>query len=73
MHTSRRQFLKALGIGACLLLGSFELPELIPLPHLRGDIVGLALGVLISTGVASGVIPAWRASRVDPAETLRME
>jgi putative ABC transport system permease protein len=63
----------ALGIGACLGLASFELPELIPIPHLRGDIVGLALGVLISTGVASGVIPAWRASRVDPAETLRME
>jgi putative ABC transport system permease protein len=63
----------ALGIGACLLLGNFELPELIPLPHLRGDIVGGALGVLILTGVASGVIPAWRASRVDPAEILRME
>jgi putative ABC transport system permease protein len=63
----------ALGIGACLLLGSFELPELIPLPHLRADIVGWALGVLTSTGVASGVIPAWRASRVDPAETLRLE
>ena len=63
----------ALGIGACLLLGSFELPELIPVPRLHTDIVGLALGVLISTGVASGVIPAWRASRVDPAETLRME
>ena len=31
------------------------------------------LRVLILTGVASGVIHAWRASRVDPAETLRME
>ncbi len=63
----------ALGIGACFLLGSLELPELIPRPDLREDIVAWALGVLISTGVASGVIPAWRASRVDPAETLRME
>jgi putative ABC transport system permease protein len=62
-----------IGVLNMILLGSFELPELIPLPHLRGDIVGLALGVLISTGVASGVIPTWRASRVDPAETLRME
>ena len=62
-----------LGIGACLLLGSFELPELIPRPNLRGDIVAWALGVLILTGVGSGVIPAWRASRTQPVEALRYE
>jgi len=63
----------ALGVGACLFLGSLSLPELIPAPTLRPGIVGLAMGVLILVGVTSGVIPAWRASRVDPAAILRME
>jgi putative ABC transport system permease protein len=63
----------ALGAGGCLLLGRLELPELIPVPILDARIVLLALGVMGAVGLAAGVIPAWRATRVDPAETLRME
>jgi putative ABC transport system permease protein len=63
----------ALGVAACLALGALEVPDLIPVPVLDARIVGLALGVLGGVGVAAGVVPAWRASRVDPAVTLRME
>jgi putative ABC transport system permease protein len=63
----------ALGVAACLALGALEVPDLIPVPVLDARIVGLALAVLGGVGVAAGVIPAWRASRVDPAVTLRME
>jgi hypothetical protein len=30
-----------------------------------------AAGILLATGVAASFVPAWRAGRVDPAETLR--
>ena len=63
----------ALGIGGCLLLGSFEVDDLVPVPTLSFGVVAVALGVLVFVGVAAGVIPAWRAAQVDPAETLRMD
>jgi putative ABC transport system permease protein len=63
----------ALGIGGCLFLGSLDVPDLIPVPVLSPKIVGLALGILTGVGISAGVIPAWRAARVDPASTLRME
>jgi len=63
----------ALGVGSCLALGSLELPELAPVPVLRADTVVAALAIMIGVGVAAGVVPAWRAARVDPASTLRME
>lgn len=63
----------AIGVGASGLLSLLEAPDLIPLPILRAWIVWLAIGTMVVVGVASGVIPAWRASRVDPAETLRSE
>jgi putative ABC transport system permease protein len=62
-----------LGIGACLALARIDAPDLVPVPRLGPDVVVLALLVLLGVGVASGVIPAWRAARVDPALTLRME
>ncbi len=62
-----------LGVGACLWLGSLDFPDLVPVPTLRPGIVVTALGVLTGVGVTAGVIPAWRASRVDPAEMLREE
>jgi ABC-type antimicrobial peptide transport system permease subunit len=40
---------------------------------LRADTVVAALAIMIGVGVAAGVVPAWRAARVDPASTLRME
>ena len=63
----------AFGVGACWVLSLFEAPDLIPLPILRGWIVWLALGVMLVVGTVSGLIPAWRATRVDPAESLRFE
>jgi putative ABC transport system permease protein len=43
--------------------------------HLRltPDVVMVATGVLMVTGVLSGLLPAWRASRLDPIESLRYE
>ena len=63
----------ALGVGSCLALGALELPELAPVPVLRADTVVAALAIMSGVGVAAGVVPAWRAARVDPASTLRME
>jgi putative ABC transport system permease protein len=37
------------------------------------DIVGIAMGVSLLTGVLSGFFPAWRAARMDPVEALRNE
>lgn len=62
-----------LGVGACLLLAHLPMPDLVPIPVLRPGIVVTALAVLGVVGVASGVVPAWRAARVDPALTLRMD
>jgi putative ABC transport system permease protein len=36
-------------------------------------IVGIALGVSLATGLISGFLPAWRASRLSPVEALRNE
>jgi putative ABC transport system permease protein len=62
-----------LGIASCWLLAGIDAPDLVPVPILEARIVFLALGVLGGVGLLSGVIPAWRASRIDPALTLRME
>jgi len=63
----------ALGTAACHLLASLQVPDLIPVPVLDARVVLLALSVLLGVGLAAGLIPAWRASRVDPALTLRMD
>ena len=63
----------ALGVAACVFLASLDVPDLIPVPILQLEIVLLAMGVMSVVGVAAGVVPAWRAARVDPAVTLRME
>jgi putative ABC transport system permease protein len=63
----------ALGIGGCVLFGIFEVPDLVPVPVLSARVVALALGILSCVALAAGVIPAWRAARIDPALTLRME
>ena len=63
----------SLGVGGCLALEQLEVPDLVPVPELSVGAVVLATSVLIAVGIAAGVVPAWWAARVDPAETLRME
>jgi putative ABC transport system permease protein len=63
----------ALGVGGCLALAGLDAPDLVPLPILNPGIVVTALAVMSGVGIAAGVIPAWRAARIDPALTLRME
>ncbi len=61
----------AIGLGIAwpitLLMQKF-MPAILSL-----DIVGIALGVSLVTGVLSGFFPAWRAARMDPVEALRNE
>ena len=63
----------ALGVGGCLALESLNLPDLVPVPELSVSAVVLSVGVLVSVGLVAGLVPAWRAAKVDPALTLRME
>ncbi len=59
----------AVGYAAAQLLARFgEWPTIVP-PYA----IGLALGVSIFIGIAFGVGPARRASRLDPVEALRFE
>ncbi len=71
----------ALGVAGSWLLASPALRagvppalnDLIPVPALRARmIVGAAL-ILAATGLFSALVPAWRASRIDPAVTLRAD
>lgn len=63
----------AIGIGGCMVLASLDLPDIVPVPILTGGILALAVGVMGGVGLVAGVIPAWRASQIDPALTLRVE
>lgn len=63
----------ALGTAACQFLATLQVPDLVPVPVLDVRILALALSVLVFVGLGAGVIPAWRASRIDPALTLRMD
>jgi putative ABC transport system permease protein len=63
----------ALGVVGCALLARVDAPDLLPMPILSGPLVAVAIGVMVAVGVIAGVAPAWRATRIDPAVTLRME
>lgn len=58
----------ALSFGAAAVIDRFVMPASVSLP-----IVAVALGVSLAVGVASGFIPAWRASRLNPIDALRYE
>ena len=63
----------ALGLAGCALLASLPAADLIPKPIVRWETIAIALGVMTGVGFASGIVPARRAARIDPALTLRAE
>jgi len=67
--------LVGVGLGSALTLAmaSIEAGDLFPVPVYSWSAVAISLLVMTVVGVLAGLIPAWRASRIDPAETLRAE
>jgi len=71
----------ALGAGGALFLasGAFRgripaaLRDLVPVPELSAGVVLLSVLAMGAVALAAGLVPAWRAARIDPAETLRVE
>ena len=71
----------ALGAGGALFLASdafrggipLALRDLVPVPELSGAMIVLAVLAMSVVALLAGVVPAWRAARIDPAETLRIE
>jgi putative ABC transport system permease protein len=63
-------------LGAALLTWGIQLLPLdyeIPKPYVSGMTVLVALGVIFITGIAAGLTPAIRASRITPVDALRHE
>jgi len=71
----------ALGAGGALFLASDAfrggipepLRDLVPVPELSAAVVLLAVVAMGVVALGAGLVPAWRAARIDPAETLRVE
>jgi ABC-type antimicrobial peptide transport system permease subunit len=57
----------ALGLGGANAVAAYQkLP-----PMFSGDALARSLVMALGVGLAFGIYPAWRASRVDPVEALR--
>ena len=62
-----------LGILCCKGMEMVAVPGQIPAPILTPEVVAVALTIMVIVGIASGTVPAWRASRVDVSVSLRSE
>lgn len=71
----------AIGVSGALFLGSdafrnnigVDLRDLVPIPELSIDVVLSALSVMTAVALFAGIVPAWRAMKIDPALTLRAD
>ena len=62
-----------LGSALTLAMARIDAGDLVPVPVYSWSAVAISLIVMTTVGLLAGLIPAWRASRIDPAETLRAE
>lgn len=62
-----------LGVAVALALGRIVESLLFEVTPRDPVAMATAAAVLLATGMAASFVPAWRAGRVDPAETLRQE
>ncbi len=62
-----------LGLVASLGLTRLIASELFGTQPLDPMVLGLVSAVLLAVAVAACLLPAWRASRLDPMQALRME
>jgi len=61
------------GLGLGLLLSRFVRAHLYGVSPTDALTMGMAVGVLMCTAIAAALLPALRASRIDPTEALRCE
>jgi len=62
-----------LGLGGALALGRFVASLLYETTPYDPATLGAVTGILLLVSVGASVIPAWRASRIDPIRALRVE
>jgi putative ABC transport system permease protein len=62
-----------LGLAGSILIGKLLAPRLFGMESLDPVALGGAAGVLLIAAVGAALLPAWRATRISPAEVLREE